>query len=305
EAGGILLDIGGDIRVSGDGKNGQPWKIGVMSPEGQADNEAPSVSVLLEGGAIATSGHSARSFEVEGKQYSHIIDSNTGWPVSGTHAATVVAPDALTADVLATAFTAMKVVKAIDLAESMEGVECLLSGYDGRQYYSEGWRGMTIANDSGVKAESLWPEGFGLSVDYEVPKLRVSKYRAPYIAIWVSGTDRSLVKTLIMLGENTRWAEENYYWWRRYARKAPSLVDAISQPSRRPGRYNIYWDGFDDFGNAVPQGDYVLNIEASREHGGRTMAKIELPLLKKKYRTRRKAEGELGGLVVEYSDKKK
>ncbi|MDE0770081.1 MAG: DUF2271 domain-containing protein [Opitutaceae bacterium] len=303
DASGMLLDIGGDIRLIGQSSQGGPWTIGVPEPQMQVDNAAPALTVALSQGSIATSGHSARSFEIGGKSYSHIIDTKSGWPIEASHSATVLAPDAATADALATAFIAMSATASIGFVENLTDVECLIYGYDGRQYSSSGWRGRVVASSVGAVSESFWPEGYELSVEYEVPKVKVSKYRAPYFAIWVTDADRKLVKTLAMLGDSLRWTEENYVWW-RYARKEPLLVDAISQPSREPGRYRLVWDGTDDFGQPVPQDAYVLNVEASREHGGHTMAKIGLPLYAKKYRSRRKSEGELGSVRIEYAKSK-
>ena len=55
----------------------------------------------------------------------------------------------------------------------------------------------------------------------------------------------------------------------------------------------------------MPQGDYILNIEFSREYGGHSLAKIDLPLYGKKYRSHRKAEGEIGFVRVVYAQTKK
>ena len=305
DASGMLMDIGGDIRLMGESSKGGPWKIGVPEPQLQIDNALPKLTVALSQGAIATSGHSARSFEIDGISHSHIIDTKSGWTVEASHSATVLAPTAAMADVMATTFTAMNAVESINLVEKLPGVECLIYGYDGRQFVSSGWRQQEIVSVSGDVQEDAWPNNYELAVEYEVPKLKVSKYRAPYVAVWITDSERKLVKTLTMLGDSPRWTEENYVWWRRYARKEPLLVDAISQPSRKPGRYRILWDGVDDFGHLIPQGDYILNIEFSREYGGHSMAKIDLPLYGKKHRSHRKAEGELGFVRVVYARAKK
>ncbi|MCH6256327.1 DUF2271 domain-containing protein [Puniceicoccaceae bacterium K14] len=302
DASGILLDIGGDIRVLGAAAGGDPWTLGVSTPEIQNDSAAPVQAVALSVGAMATSGHTARSFEINEKKYSHIIDTKSGWPAPRMHSATVVSKNATTADLLATAFTAMNATTAINLAEDLPDVECLILDVDGRRYSSPGWADYSKPlPGKKTRDASLWPDGFSLILDYEIPKKKVSKYRAPYLSIWVTDADRNLVKTLIMLGDETRWMEENYVWWRRYARKESSLVDAMSQASRKPGRYQLIWDGYDDFGNPISQGEYTLNIEASREHGEHTLAKIELLIGGKKQRIRRKADGELGPIRIEYS----
>ncbi|MFL3656695.1 MAG: DUF2271 domain-containing protein [Opitutales bacterium] len=301
DASGMLLSIGGDIRLMGESFQGGPWKIGVPEPQSQIDNTNPNLAVSLSQGAIATSGHSARYFELDGKSYSHIIDTKSGWTIEPSHSATVLAPDAATADVLATTFTAMNAAESIRLAEKLPGIECLIYGYDKRKYVSSGWRAREFVSGLGNVQKDGWPNNYEVVIEYEVPKLKVSKYRAPYVAVWITDADRNLVKTLKMLGDSPRWTEENYVWWRRYARKEPLLVDAISEPSRKPGRYRLLWDGTNDFGHSMPQGDYILNIEFSREYGGHSMAKIDLPLYEKKHRSHRKAVGEIGFVRVTYT----
>jgi FAD:protein FMN transferase len=68
--------------------------------------------------AIATSGDYRNYYEEDGKRYSHLIDPNTGSPI--THdlvSVTVVNPSSMIADGLATAFNVMGWQRAIDLAE--------------------------------------------------------------------------------------------------------------------------------------------------------------------------------------------
>lgn len=68
-----------------------------------------------------------RGYTVEGRRFSHIIDPRTGWPVNKRLASvTVVAPDAATADGLATAIAVLGVEKGMELVEKTAGVECLL-----------------------------------------------------------------------------------------------------------------------------------------------------------------------------------
>ena len=37
--------------------------------------------------------------------------------------------------------------------------------------------------------------------------------------------------------------------------------------TRPAGTYSVTWDGTDTEGNRVPSGDYVVYVEAAREHG--------------------------------------
>jgi thiamine biosynthesis lipoprotein len=98
-AGPALVDSGGDISVSGPLADGQPWPIGIDSPFGQHETLG---LLLLDHGAVATSGRDYRRWQRGGVEQHHIIDPRTGRPaVTDVIAATVVAPDGPAAEVAA------------------------------------------------------------------------------------------------------------------------------------------------------------------------------------------------------------
>lgn len=98
-----LVEIGGEIRVKGAKAEDSPWRLAIDAPD--ADSErGTAIQFSLTDNALATSGNYRHYIESEGKRYGHIIDPRTGWP-SGTDvlSASVIAPDCMTADALATA----------------------------------------------------------------------------------------------------------------------------------------------------------------------------------------------------------
>ena len=123
----VLLDIGGDIRHLGSSRQ----RVAVADPRDPADNAPPGAVITLSGEAVATSGGTYRGFRVAELWYSHVLDPRTGRPVRGTAAATVIAPDCATADVLATAFNVLAPHESLALADSLTGVGCLLHTSDG------------------------------------------------------------------------------------------------------------------------------------------------------------------------------
>ncbi len=123
----VLLDIGGDIRHLGSNRQ----RVAVADPRNPADNAPPGAVITLSGEAVATSGGTYRGFRVAELWYSHVLDPRTGRPVRGTAAATVIAPDCATADVLATAFNVLAPHESLALADSLTGVGCLLHTSDG------------------------------------------------------------------------------------------------------------------------------------------------------------------------------
>jgi thiamine biosynthesis lipoprotein len=80
------------------------WTIGVPHPLRPGVRLA---EICLVEEALGTSGSGTQFFEHDGRQYGHLIDPRTGWPISGIHTATVIAPTAAEADALSTAFYVM------------------------------------------------------------------------------------------------------------------------------------------------------------------------------------------------------
>jgi thiamine biosynthesis lipoprotein len=103
-----LVDISGDIRV-GDPPPGQAgWRIEIEPlKRGESKTttgvaEQPQV-LLLANAAVSTSGDAYQFVEIDGVRYSHIVDPKTGIGLPSSHSVTLIAPDATTADALATA----------------------------------------------------------------------------------------------------------------------------------------------------------------------------------------------------------
>jgi len=138
---GAMVNIGGDMRLVGAREDGRGWKIRVRTPP-DAEPDA-HVYLSLRDVAVATSGDYARCFSVGDRKFSHIIDPRTGWPVRDMASVTVVAPDAITADALATAVSVLGPQKGIELIDGLEGVECMIIARTGDEgvevLYSEGF----------------------------------------------------------------------------------------------------------------------------------------------------------------------
>ncbi|MEZ6095124.1 MAG: FAD:protein FMN transferase [Pirellulaceae bacterium] len=105
--------IGGEISVGGRKSDNRPWIAGVERPS--TGPQAPRCQGPFTG-ALATSGDYRNFFEFEGTNYSHEIDPSTGWPIKNrVTSASVVAPDCMTADALATAVMIMGTKRAQQL----------------------------------------------------------------------------------------------------------------------------------------------------------------------------------------------
>lgn len=97
----FLVDLGGNIRVSGTPETGHAWRVGVRNPFVREGGILGKVE-MSDGMAIATAGNYERFVTINGKRYSHIIDPRSGRPAEGMASVTVMARTATEADGLDT-----------------------------------------------------------------------------------------------------------------------------------------------------------------------------------------------------------
>jgi thiamine biosynthesis lipoprotein len=96
-----LINLGGDLAVTGPRKNGDGWQVGVNA-DASATAQQPADFSLKHGG-VATSGDANRYLLKDGVRYSHVLDPRTGWPVKDAPATvTVVAASCTDAGMLST-----------------------------------------------------------------------------------------------------------------------------------------------------------------------------------------------------------
>ena len=106
----FMVEIGGEIVVSGHNPKGKLWNIGISKPVDDSlsiNNELQTVIPVTDI-AMATSGNYRNFYMKDGRKYAHTIDPHTCMPVSHSLlSATVFAPDCATADALATSMMVM------------------------------------------------------------------------------------------------------------------------------------------------------------------------------------------------------
>lgn len=130
-----LVDGGGDIRASLLPGH-RPWRVGIAHPRRPGQIWG---SVETGSGAIVTSGDYEAFFVVDGVRYHHILDPRTGRPCLGASSVTVIAPDATTADALATGLMVLGPERGMKLVESLAQVEALFLVDDREHSRSSGF----------------------------------------------------------------------------------------------------------------------------------------------------------------------
>lgn len=92
----FVLDLGGQVLAAG-----EPRAVSVAHPR---DRSRTAATLRLSNASASTSGNSERGLLVNGRRVGHLLDPRTGEPAPDFGSVTVVAPSALAADVLSTAF---------------------------------------------------------------------------------------------------------------------------------------------------------------------------------------------------------
>ncbi|MEI7547276.1 MAG: FAD:protein FMN transferase [Actinomycetota bacterium] len=131
----VVVNAGGDLLHRGPAA----ITVGIEDPRRSFDNVPPLTSVVVRDAGVASSSGARRPLRIGDTKLSHVLDPCTGWPVEHTLAATAIAPDAATADVLATITGVLPIATALHFADSLPGVCCLLLDGAGAIHASARW----------------------------------------------------------------------------------------------------------------------------------------------------------------------
>jgi len=120
------ISAGGDVILHGKNSSSGIWEVGVQNPLKHED-DLMKIRVLGENLSIATSGITKRKGIKGSFSWHHIIDPRTGLPVDNDIlAVTVIARNALEADVLAKTILILGKKEGIDLVNKSPDAECLI-----------------------------------------------------------------------------------------------------------------------------------------------------------------------------------
>jgi len=121
-----LVNAGGDLVAMGVDAEGDPWKVGVRSP----DHLEQMVEVLeVSDRAVATSGDYLQFFTFGGRRYHHILDGASGEPrATAMRSLTIEAATCMDADAAATALFGVETGRARGvLAQAAPGSRLVLA----------------------------------------------------------------------------------------------------------------------------------------------------------------------------------
>ena len=91
-----LIEMGGDLRLGEAPPGTEGWTV-----------EVPNAgeTFFLKNCSISSSGDTEQFVEIDGKRYSHVVDTRTGYGLTDRIQATIIAKDGFTTDPISTALT--------------------------------------------------------------------------------------------------------------------------------------------------------------------------------------------------------
>ncbi|MSQ96055.1 MAG: FAD:protein FMN transferase [Gemmataceae bacterium] len=118
-----LVAAGGDVAVGDAPPDAPGWKVGI-APLKNSD-ATPEHYLMLKNAGVSTAGDSEQFVEINGKRYSHIVDTNTGVGLVGRRSVTVIAPNAFTSDGLDTGLCILGVERGMKIVEAKDDIAAL------------------------------------------------------------------------------------------------------------------------------------------------------------------------------------
>lgn len=133
------------------------------------------------------------------------------------------------------------------------------------------------AQAAAATASKPWQTGTALDITFTVAT-KAGAVKRPFVALWIEDEQGNTVRNLTVWVRqsrvNPRWLAE----LRRWTRQNSDLLSTVSSATRNPGTYAVAWDGKNDKGATMPQGDYYVCLETAREHGPYSLVREKLTI---------------------------
>jgi len=137
----FIVQAGGDMLVSGR-KGDRRWRVGIRDPRGARD--AFFAAAEVEDRTFSTSGDYERFTVKDGRRYHHILDPRTGYPATACRSVTIMAKDAVTAEVMSKIVFIWGAERGLRLVEKTPDVEAVVVDGENRVHVSRGLKDKLI-----------------------------------------------------------------------------------------------------------------------------------------------------------------
>ena len=134
-----IINLGGNVLTLGkpDRQLEPYWKVGIQNPQAERNKHLGFVKVVNQ--SVVTSGIYERQLETNGRQFHHIFDSKTGYPIENDLASvTVIADQSLACEAWTTILFNLNRQAAIDLINQTKAIEGVVVDRHNQVYISNG-----------------------------------------------------------------------------------------------------------------------------------------------------------------------
>jgi hypothetical protein len=175
----------------------------------------------------------------------------------------VVAPDAVTANALATTLCLISARDGLRLVESTPGAEAMRIA-SGVLHRTSGFAPLERPSAPQPPASTNWPAGYQVTIALPLTASRSSK--RPYVAVWVDDASGKLVRVLAIWGDKSKyWPDLATLWDHLHGHV--DQFRSVTRATRSAGKYDLVWDGLDNDRKPLPLGSYRITVETNQEHG--------------------------------------
>jgi hypothetical protein len=116
-----------------------------------------------------------------------------------------------------------------------------------------------------------------LTVKYEVPRLALAEYHAPFTAIWIENPasgEAAGTLTVLFKPNHEKWLKDMRQWWRKAGRSMSLPADGVTGATRAPGVQTMTFNAAKGPLKNLKPGKYNLVVEAAREAGGHESVRV-------------------------------
>jgi len=133
-----LINLGGNVMTYGKSPNHEDgyWRIGIQHPFLPRGNYIAIVKALNQ--SVVTSGIYERKFTMNNQTYHHILDPNTGYPITSEIAGlTIVSKKSVAGEIWTSRLFGQSPHQIIDTLNTIDDVAGIVITMNGELYYSE------------------------------------------------------------------------------------------------------------------------------------------------------------------------
>ena len=133
-----LINLGGNVLTIGQNAVSQrAWRIGIQNPKLLRGNHSAILAITNQ--SVVTSGIYERTLTVDGRNYHHILDRKTGYPIENRLASlTIVSDKSVDGEIWTTRLFGESPISILSQIEQQTGIEALIITQDSQLFCSSG-----------------------------------------------------------------------------------------------------------------------------------------------------------------------